>query len=110
MKKKLSTVFGIRYLMPMTAQILVKGDYGYLYCHMSSRGMEQPIRFPVMATIGTHGRTLSSIQSMPALKAEPVILASPVCTMARIHHGYHRYVHKDRKWDNYGIDLLKSRV
>ena len=24
--------------MPMTAQNLVKGNYGYLYCHMSDKG------------------------------------------------------------------------
>ena len=39
MKKKLSTVLlALVAFMPMTAQNLVKGDYGYLYCHMSDKG------------------------------------------------------------------------
>ena len=39
MKKKLSTVLlALAVFMPMTAQNLVKGDYGYLYCHMRDRG------------------------------------------------------------------------
>ena len=39
MKKKLSTVLlALAAFMPMTAQNLVKGDYGYLYCHMSDKG------------------------------------------------------------------------
>mgnify|MGYP007077727888 CR=1 FL=1 len=88
MKKKLSTVLlALAAFMPMTAQNLVKGDYGYLYCHMSDKGEWtayaisrdglQTIRTSMMAT-------LSSIQkSMPALKAEPVMPTSPVCTMAK---------------------------
>ena len=36
MKKKLSTVLlALAAFMPMTAQNLVKGDYGYLYCHIA---------------------------------------------------------------------------
>ena len=39
MKKKLSTVLlALAAFMPMTAQNFVKGDYGYLYCHMSDKG------------------------------------------------------------------------
>ena len=39
MKKKLSAVLlALAAFMPMTAQNLVKGDYGYLYCHMSDKG------------------------------------------------------------------------
>ena len=50
MKKKLSAVFlALAASMPMTAQNLVKGNYGYLYCHMSDRG-GQPTLFPVYGT------------------------------------------------------------
>lgn len=39
MKKKLSIVLlALAAFMPMTAQNLVKGDYGYLYCYMSDKG------------------------------------------------------------------------
>lgn len=41
MKKKLSAVLlALAASMPMTAQNLVKGNYGYLYCHMSDKGGE----------------------------------------------------------------------
>ena len=72
--------------MPMTAQNLVKGNYGYLYCHMSDKGEWQPTLFPVMVTTirTSMAATLSSIQkSMPALKAESVIPTSPVCIMVK---------------------------
>ena len=87
MKKKLSTVLlALAAFMPMTAQNLVKGDYGYLYCHMSDKGEWTAYAIPVMATTirTSMMATLSSIQkSMPALKAEPVMPTSPVCTMAK---------------------------
>ena len=39
MKKKLSTIMMLlASLLPMNAQNLQKGDYGYLYCHMSDKG------------------------------------------------------------------------
>ena len=39
MKKKLSIVLlALATCMPMSAQNLVKGNYGYLYCHMSDKG------------------------------------------------------------------------
>ena len=39
MKKKLSIVLlALATCMSMSAQNLVKGDYGYLYCHMSDKG------------------------------------------------------------------------
>ena len=88
MKKKLSAVFlALAASMPMTAQNLVKGNYGYLYCHMSDKGGSgQPTLFPVMVTTirTSMAAILSSIQkSMPALKAEPVMPTSPVCIMVK---------------------------
>ena len=39
MKKKLSTIMMLlASLLPMNAQNLQRGDYGYLYCHMSDKG------------------------------------------------------------------------
>ena len=51
----------------------------------------KPVPFPVMATTirTSMMATLSSIQkSMPALKAEPVMPTSPVCTMAKAKDAY----------------------
>lgn len=87
MKKKLSTVLlALAAFMPMTAQNLVKGDYGYLYCHMSDKGewTAYAISRDGYNYQDINDGTLSSIQkSMPALKAEPVMPTSPVCTMAK---------------------------
>lgn len=90
MKKKLSAVFlALAASMPMTAQNLVKGNYGYLYCHMSDKrgGSGQPTLFPVMVTAvrTSMAATLSSIQkSTPASRAVPAMPTSPACTMARV--------------------------
>lgn len=87
-KKLLAVLLALAASMPMTAQNLVKGNYGYLYCHMSDKGGGGlPTLFPVMVTTirTSMAATLSSIQkSMPALKAEPVMPTSPACTMARV--------------------------
>lgn len=37
-KKLLAVLLALAASMPMTAQNLVKGNYGYLYCHMSDKG------------------------------------------------------------------------
>lgn len=88
MKKKLSAVFlALAASMPMTAQNLVKGNYGYLYCHMSDKGGSgQPTLFPVMVTAvrTSMAATLSSIQkSTPASRAVPAMPTSPVCIMVK---------------------------
>ncbi len=114
MKKKLSTVLlALAAFMPMTAQNLVKGDYGYLYCHMSDKGEWTAYADFVMATTI---RTLmmvslsSILQSMRVSKAEPAMPISPVCIMAKDTLWLPPICAcaKSHKWDNYGIDLLKS--
>ena len=85
-KKLLAVLLALAASMPMTAQNLVKGNYGYLYCHMSDKGGGLPTLFPVMVTTirTSMAAILSSIQkSMPALKAEPVMPTSPVCIMVK---------------------------
>ena len=37
-KKALLTALGMTCFLTASAQNLVKGDYGYLYCHMSDKG------------------------------------------------------------------------
>lgn len=86
-KKLLAVLLALAASMPMTAQNLVKGNYGYLYCHMSDRGGSGlPTLFPVMVTTirTSMAATLSSIQkSMPASKAVPAMPTSPVCIMVK---------------------------
>jgi len=86
-KKLLAVLLALAASMPMTAQNLVKGNYGYLYCHMSDKGGGGlPTLFPVMVTTirTSMAAILSSIQkSMPASKAVPAMPTSPVCIMVK---------------------------
>lgn len=85
-KKLLAVLLALAASMPMTAQNLVKGNYGYLYCHMSDKGGGLPTLFPVMVTTirTSMAAILSSIQkSMPASKVVPAMPTSPVCIMVK---------------------------
>ncbi len=44
-KKLLAVLLALAASMPMTAQNLVKGNYGYLYCHMSDKGGVDSLRY-----------------------------------------------------------------
>lgn len=87
MKKKLSTVLlAMAAFVPMTAQNLVKGDYGYLYCHMSDKGewtayavSRDGYNYQALMMV-----SLSSILlSMRVSKGEPAMPISPVPIMER---------------------------
>lgn len=85
-KKLLAVLLALAASMPMTAQNLVKGNYGYLYCHMSDKGGGLPTLFPVMVTTirTSMAAILSSIQkSMPTSKAVPAMPTSPVGIMVK---------------------------
>ena len=75
MKKKLSTIMMLlASLLPMNAQNLQKGDYGYLYCHMSDKGL---LPFLVMDTtirISMKEKLFSILKSMLVLRAVHVML------------------------------------
>lgn len=87
MKKKLSTVLlALATFMPMTAQNLVKGDYGYLYCHMSDKG--EWTAYAVSRDGYNYqdindGNLSSILLSMRVSKEEPVTPISPVPIMER---------------------------
>lgn len=87
MKKKLSTVLlALAAFMPMTAQNLVKGDYGYLYCHMSDKG--EWTAYAVSRDGYNYqdindGNLSSILQSMRVSKEEPVTPISPAPIMER---------------------------
>ena len=87
MKKKLSTVLlALAAFMPMTAQNLVKGDYGYLYCHMSDKG--EWTAYAVSRDGYNYqdineGKPIFDQRSMPVSKAVPAMLTSPVPMTAK---------------------------
>lgn len=87
MKKKLSTVLlALAAFMPMTAQNLVKGDYGYLYCHMSDKG--EWTAYAVSRDGYNYqdindGKPILILLSMRVSKEEPVTPISPVPIMER---------------------------
>lgn len=97
----------------LPAQNLQKGDYGYLYCHMSGRGEWTAY---ALSRDGLHFHDL--------INGDPVF---PPSEHARIEGGTRdayicrkhdgtgylmvttdMCVAKSKKWDNYGIDLLTS--
>ena len=114
MKKKLSTVLlALAAFMPMTAQNLVKGDYGYLYCHMSDKG-----EWTAYA-VSRDGYNYQDINDGKPIfdPAEHARIEGGTrdAYITRTHNGKgyimvttDMCVAKSHKWDNYGIDLLKS--
>ena len=115
MKKKLSTVLlALAAFMPMTAQNLVKGDYGYLYCHMSDKG-----EWTAYA-VSRDGYNYQDInEGKPIFDPEEharIEGGTRDAYITRTHDGKgyimvttDMSVRKSHKWDNYGIDLLKSK-
>lgn len=96
------------------AQNPVKGDYGYLYCHMSDKGEwtayavsrdgyhyqdilgGKPI-FDPMVHARIEGGTRDAYITRAFNNKGFVMVTTDMC------------VAKSHKWDNYGIDLLKSK-
>ena len=115
MKKKLSAVLlALAAFMPTTAQNLVKGDYGYLYCHMSDKG-----EWTAYA-VSRDGYNYQDINDgKPIFNPEEharIEGGTRDAYITRMHNGKgyimvttDMCVRKSRKWDNYGIDLLKSK-
>ena len=115
MKKKLSTVLlALAAFMPMTAQNLVKGDYGYLYCHMSDKGEWTAY---AISRDGYNYQDINGGNSIfnPEEHAR-IEGGTRDAYITRMHNGKgyimvttDMCVRKSHKWDNYGIDLLKSK-
>lgn len=96
-----------------TAQNLVKGDYGYLFCHMSDRG-----EYTAYA-VSRDGYNYQDIKGGDPI-FDPKVHArieggtrDAFITRTYDGEGYvmvttDMCVAKSKVWDNYGIDLLKS--
>lgn len=98
---------------PMQAQNLVKGDYGYLYCHMSDKGEWTAY---AVSRDGYHYQDINGGDSIfSAAKLARIEGGTRDAYITRTHDGKgyimvttDMCVAKSHKWDNYGIDLLKS--
>ena len=99
--------------MPMTAQNLVKGNYGYLYCHMSDKGELTAY------AISRDGYNYQDINGgNPIFNPEEHARIKGGIRdsyITRMHNGKgyimvttDMCVRKSHKWDNYGVDFLKS--
>lgn len=95
------------------AQNLQKGDYGYLYCHMSGRGEWTAY---ALSRDGLHFNDLINgdpiFSPQEHARIEGGTRDAYIC---RTHDGKgylmvttDMCVAKSKKWDNYGIDLLRS--
>lgn len=114
MKKQLSTVLlSLLALAPMQAQNLQKGNYGYLYCHMSDKG-----EYTAFA-ISRDGYNYQDINEGKAIfdpkEHARIEGGTRDAYITRTHDGKSYLmvttdmcVAKSHKWDNYGIDLLRS--
>lgn len=117
MKKKLlkwtmaaAMVFGVT---PAGAQNLQKGDYGYLYCHMSGRGEWTAY---ALSRDGLHFHDLINGDAVFSPEEHARIEGGTRdAYICRKHDGTgylmvttDMCVAKSKKWDNYGMDLLTS--
>ncbi len=113
MKKLLVSMFMAACALTTQAQNLQKGDYGYLYCHMSDAGeytayaisrdgmnYEDIIGGKAIMDPKEHARIEGGQRDAFICRAWNgkgyVMVTTDMC------------VAKSHKWDNYGIDLLKS--
>ena len=112
-RKALLVAMGLATASFAQAQNIVKGDYGYLYCHMSDKGEwtayavsrdgynyqdiigGEPI-FDQKALARIEGGTRDAFITRAWNGKGYVMVTTDMC------------VAKSHKWDNYGIDLLKS--
>lgn len=95
------------------AQNLQKGDYGYLYCHMSGRGEWTAY---ALSRDGLHFHDLINGDPIfPPQEHARIEGGTRDAYICRTHDGKgylmvttDMCVAKSKKWDNYGIELLRS--
>lgn len=105
--------------LPTTAQNMQKGDYGYLYCHMSDKG--QWTAFAVSRD-GYHYQDIIGGAPIMDPKEHARIEGGQrdayicrswngkgyVMVTTDMNNAMTRQLRKQSDWDNYGVDLLKS--
>ena len=104
---------------PLCAQNIQKGDYGYLYCHMSDRGQWTAF---ALSRDGYHyedvlgGGPVMDVKEHARIEGgqrDAYITRSWdgngfVMVTTDMNNGMTKAMGKQSEWDNYGIDLLKS--
>ena len=102
-----------------TAQNMQKGDYGYLYCHMSDRGQYTAF---ALSRDGYHYEDVLGGDPVMDPKEHARIEGGQrdayitrswdgkgfVMVTTDMNNGMTKALGKKSEWDNYGIDLLKS--
>ena len=94
----------------LRAQNIQKGDYGYLYCHMSDRGQWTAF---ALSRDGYHYEDVLGGGPVMDVKEHAYITRSWddngfVMVTTDMNNGMTKALGKQSEWDNYGIDLLKS--
>lgn len=115
MKVLCSAIFILFAMLPVTspAQNLQKGDYGYLYCHMSGRG--EWTAYALSRDGFNYHDLLDGDSIFSPSKHARIEGGTRDAYITRTHdgNGYlmvttDMCVAKSKKWNNYGIDLLRS--
>ena len=95
------------------AQNPQKGNYGYLYCHMSGRG--EWTAYAISRDGINYKDIINGDSIFPPFQHARIEGGTRDAFICRTHDckGYlmvttDMCVKKSRKWDNYGIDLLRS--
>lgn len=114
MKKIASLIVGIVMSVSAMGQNLQKGDYGYLYCHMSDKGEYTAY---ALSRDGLHYHDLLGGKAIMDPKEHALIEGGQrdayICRKSDSGKGYLMVTTdmcnaKSRVWFNYGINLLKS--
>ncbi len=113
-KQLFTTLLACAALLPVQAQNLQKGDYGYLYCHMSDRGEYTAY---AISRDGYHYQDINNGNAIFDPQEHARIeggTRDAYITRSTDGKGYlmvttDMCVAKSHIWDNYGIDLLKSK-
>lgn len=113
MKKTLLSALLALACIPALAQNKVKGNYGYLYCHMSDKG--EWTAYAVSRDGYNYQDILGGGPIFDPEEHARIEGGTRDAFITRSHDGKgyvmvttDMCVRKSNKWDNYGIDLLKS--
>lgn len=114
MKKLTSLIVAAAFSAAASAQNLQKGDYGYLYCHMSDNGEYTAF---ALSRDGLNYHDLNDGKAVIDPEATSLIEGGSrdayICRKSDSGKGYLMVTtdmcnRKSRSWFNYGINLLKS--
>jgi len=114
MKRLLTLSLSLACMLVVCSQNLQKGNYGYLYCHMSDNGEYTAY---AVSRDGYHYEDLNNgLAIFPPEEHARIEGGTRDAYITRTHDGKgylmvttDMCVRKSKVWDNYGIDLLRSK-